>query len=300
MFSGYQNRRANMIGAKCQPDPRGSLRHTARVPRAARRDKSSVSLASVQLKHLCSTGAFPLSGRMQYISLLLFLDCKQNAVGNKKNKYSSKPCPMAVSLRRCPANVDTHGGCTATFLVWSRGRLVPSGPFAYLAHPWWPCLLGAKQPSFLCLLCTHFSQSTPFPCPCMPSGYPPAMQGSAKDQDLWRAMTLQLVRPTWGRSVSGGSQFYEKNPTDFHRVCLLLEIVQYFVCHFQNSFGISCINPDPVNSRQQFSSSVVLKNKKKRLIFSSWTILINRFLAELTSSFVCCMQIQGNSRSCPF
>lgn len=156
-------------------------------------------------------------------------------------------------------------------------RWLQMAPFPTWHHPRWPCLLGAKKPSFLCLLCTHFSQSAPFPCPCKPSGYPPATQRSVKDQDLWRSMILQLFRPTWGRSVSGGSQLCEKSPTDFHTTRLLLEIVQYFVCHFQNSFSTSYINPDTVNSRQQFSSSV-LKNKKNINLF-----LLNHFNQQIFS-----------------
>lgn len=171
----------------------------------------------LSLQHLFSSSIYAAQllslsqAEMRYTSSLLFLACKQRAAGNQKNKYRWKPCPMAVSLRRCPGTMDTRGEGTGTHLVQSLGTPAPNGPFAYLTPPWWPWLQAEEQPSSLCLLCTHFSQSTPFPCPCKPSGYP-AMQGSVKDQDLWRAMPLPLVIPTSGGLVSGGSQLWEKTP----------------------------------------------------------------------------------------
>lgn len=121
------------------------------------------------------------------------------------------------------------------------------------------------------------------------------MQGSVKDHDLLRAMTLQLVRLT-----SGGSQLCEKSPMDFHTACLLPEIVQYFVCHFQNSFSNSCTNPVSVNSRELFSSSV-LKNNKKRLIFPSWQNHFNQQVFSRTHFFFCLLHANsGELQILPF
>lgn len=88
----------------------------------------------LSLQHLFSSSIYaaqPLllfQAEMWCTPLLLFLVRKQSVVGNKKNKYSCKPRPVAVSLRRCPANMDTRGGGTCTYLVQPQTPLLQMAP----------------------------------------------------------------------------------------------------------------------------------------------------------------------------
>lgn len=88
----------------------------------------------LSLQHLFSSSIYAAQllslshAEMQYTPPLLFLACKQRAVGNQKNKYSWKPCPMAVSLRRCPSSMDTRGEGTGTHLVQSLGTPASMAP----------------------------------------------------------------------------------------------------------------------------------------------------------------------------
>lgn len=119
----------------------------------------------LSLQYLFSSGIYAAQllslsqAPMWYASFLLFLGCKQGVVGNQKNKYSWKPPPVADSLRRCPASMDTHAHAPTQHSPWT--CLLQMAPSPCLTHPWWPWLLAATQPSFLCFpLHTFLTENT--------------------------------------------------------------------------------------------------------------------------------------------